>query len=60
MIHLVGSMRAQPERGLTYHQLNLVSARNVISMAVSDGVPYFVLLSAAIEPARRIRRIPAQ
>ncbi len=50
VIHLVGSLRAQPERGLTYHQLNLVSARNVISMAVSDGVPYFVLLSAATNP----------
>ena len=50
VIHLVGSMRAQPERGLTFHQLNLVSARNVIGMAVSDGVPYFVLLSAAHNP----------
>jgi len=50
VIHLVGSIRAQPERGLTFQQLNLVSARNVISMAVSDGVPYFVLLSAATRP----------
>lgn len=50
VIHLIGSMRAQPERGLTFHQLNLVSARNVIGMAVSDGVPYFVLLSAASRP----------
>ncbi len=52
VIHLVGSMRAQPERGLTYHQLNLVSARNVISMAVSDGVPYLILLSAVSSPPR--------
>lgn len=51
VLHLVGSIRAQPERGLTFHQLNLVSARNVIGMAVSDGVPYFVLLSAAHRPA---------
>ncbi len=50
VIHLVGSIRAQPERGLTFHQLNLVSARNVISMAVGDGVPYFVLLSAIARP----------
>ncbi len=50
VIHLVGSIRAQPERGLTFHQLNLVSARNVIGMAVSDGVPYFVLLSAMSRP----------
>jgi len=50
VIHLVGSLRAQPERGLTFHQINLVSARNAISMAVSDGVPYFVLLSAVSSP----------
>ncbi len=51
VIHLVGSVRAQPERGLTFQQLNLVSARNAIGMAVSDGVPYFILLSAAYKPA---------
>ena len=50
VVHLVGSIRAQPQHGLTFHQLNLVSARNAISMAVSDGVPYFVLLSAAAKP----------
>ena len=51
VVHMVGSLRAQPERGLTYRQLNLVSARNVIGMAVGDGVPYLVLLSAAHRPA---------
>ena len=51
VVHMVGSLRAQPERGLTYRQLNLVSARNVIGMAVGDGVPYLVLLSAAYRPA---------
>ncbi|MEW6580098.1 MAG: NAD(P)H-binding protein [Chloroflexota bacterium] len=50
VVHLVGSIRAQPQHGLTFQQLNLVSARNAISMAVSDGVPYFVLLSAATKP----------
>lgn len=50
VVHLVGSIHAQPERGLTFQQLNLVSARNAISMAVSDGVPYFVLLSAVAKP----------
>ena len=50
VIHMVGSLRAQPERGLTYQQLNLASARNVVSMAISDGVPYFVLLSAISNP----------
>ncbi len=51
VVHLIGSVRAQPEKGLTFQQLNLVPARNVISMAVSDGVPYFVLLSAVARPA---------
>lgn len=50
VIHLVGSLHAQPERGLTFHQLNLVSARNVTGMATSDGVPYLVLLSAVSSP----------
>ncbi len=50
VVHLVGSIRAQPERGLTFQQLNLVSARNTIGMAISDGSPYFVLLSAASNP----------
>lgn len=50
VVHLVGSIRAQPERGLTFQQLNLVSARNAMAMAVSDGVPYFVLLSAVARP----------
>lgn len=50
VIHLVGSLRARPNRGQTFHQLNLVSARNAISMAVGDGVPYFVLLSAVSRP----------
>lgn len=50
VVHLVGSIHAQPERGLTFQQLNLVSARNAISMAVGDGVPYFVLLSAVSKP----------
>lgn len=50
VVHLVGSLRAQPERGLTFQQLNLVAARHVINMAVSDGVPGLVLLSAASKP----------
>ncbi|MBI5928442.1 MAG: NAD(P)H-binding protein [Chloroflexi bacterium] len=50
IVHLVGSTRAEPERGLTYQQINLVSARNVTSMAVSDGVPRMILLSAVIRP----------
>ncbi|NDJ79022.1 MAG: NAD(P)H-binding protein [Chloroflexi bacterium] len=51
VIHLVGSTHAQPARGLTFQQLNLVPARNVIGMAVGDGVPYVVLLSAVSSPS---------
>jgi NADH dehydrogenase len=50
VIHLVGSAHAEPARGLTHQQINLVSARNAISMAVSDGVSYFLLLSVAALP----------
>jgi uncharacterized protein YbjT (DUF2867 family) len=50
IIHLVGSPHADPVRGLTHHQLNLVPARNVVGMAISDGVPYIVLLSTIIRP----------
>jgi uncharacterized protein YbjT (DUF2867 family) len=50
VIHLVGSTRAHPKRGFTYQQINLVSARNVTSMAVSDGVTRMILLSAVLRP----------
>lgn len=50
VVHLVGSLHSDPKRGLTYQQINLVSARNIIGMAVSDGVPHFVLLSVATLP----------
>jgi uncharacterized protein YbjT (DUF2867 family) len=50
MIHLVGSTHADPSRGLTYQQVNQVSARNAIGMAISDGVGTFVLMSVAALP----------
>lgn len=50
IIHLVGSTRADPLQGLTHNQLNLVPARNIINMAVSDGVPFVVLLSTVLRP----------
>lgn len=50
VIHLIGSTHHDPTRGLTHHQINLVSARHVTGMAVSDGVPYMILLSAAVRP----------
>lgn len=50
VIHTVGSMTADPAKGLTYHWLNFVSARNVANMCVSDGVHHMVLLSSARAP----------
>lgn len=50
ILHLVGSPHADSSRGLTHHQLNLVPARHVIGMAISDGVPNIVLLSSAARP----------
>lgn len=46
-IHLIGGMHPDPKRGVTFRTLNYDSARNVMQMAVSDGVPHFMLLSAA-------------
>ncbi len=47
IIHLIGGMKQNPARGQTFRHLNFVSARNVAQVAVNDGVPHFVLLSAA-------------
>jgi uncharacterized protein YbjT (DUF2867 family) len=50
VVHLVGGVKPDPARGLTFRHLNYVSARNVAQMAVSDGVPNMLLLSAAAAP----------
>lgn len=50
VVNTIGSMIADPRRGLTHHRLNVVSARNIAAMCVSDGVPRLVLLSAARAP----------
>lgn len=50
VIHLVGGVRPDLGRGLTFRHLNYLSARNVMQMAVSDGVPHFIFLSAARSP----------
>lgn len=50
VIHTVGSMNADPAQGLSYNRLNFVSARNVATMCVSDGVPHLMLLSSASAP----------
>jgi uncharacterized protein YbjT (DUF2867 family) len=49
-VHLVGGVKPDPVRGLTFRHLNYVSTRNVAQIAVSDGVPHFVLLSASVAP----------
>lgn len=50
VIHTVGSLTADPARGLSYDNLNFVSARNVANMCVSGGVPHMVLISAVRAP----------
>ncbi|MDL1900187.1 NAD-dependent epimerase/dehydratase family protein [Anaerolineae bacterium CFX9] len=47
VIHTVGSLTAEPGRGLTHHYLNFVSTRNVANMCISGGVPHLIFLSAA-------------
>jgi uncharacterized protein YbjT (DUF2867 family) len=50
VVHLVGGTRPDPKRGLTFRHLNFLSARNVAQMAVGDGVPHLVFLSASTSP----------
>jgi len=50
VIHTVGSMVADPAKGLSYHALNFVSARNVANMCISGGVQQMLLMSAARAP----------
>jgi uncharacterized protein YbjT (DUF2867 family) len=50
VVHLVGGVKPEPARGLTFRHLNYVSARNVAQMAVSDGIPHMLLLSASAAP----------
>lgn len=47
VINTVGSLIDDPTHGLSYNRLNFVSARNVINMCISDGVPHVVLLGVA-------------
>jgi uncharacterized protein YbjT (DUF2867 family) len=50
VINTVGSMVADPAQGLSHNRLNFVSARNVVNMVISDGVPRAILLSAVRAP----------
>ncbi len=50
VIHTVGSLIADPARGLSYQRLNFVSARNIANMCASDGVERMILISVASAP----------
>lgn len=50
VIHTIGSLTADPSKGLNFNWLNFVSARNVANMCVSDGVPHMVLMSSVRAP----------
>jgi uncharacterized protein YbjT (DUF2867 family) len=50
VVHTVGSMVAAPRQGLTYHRLNVISARNAVNMCINDGVDRLMLLSTAAAP----------
>ncbi len=50
VVHTVGGMSIDRARGVTYHYLNFISARNVANLCVSSGVSDMVLLSAARAP----------
>lgn len=50
VIHTIGSLTADPTRGLSHHRLNFVSARNAATMCISDGVPELMLISTVRAP----------
>ena len=50
VIHLIGSMHQQASRGLTCTHLNFTSLHNITRMAIGDGVPRVLFLSAAGAP----------
>ena len=50
VIHTVGSLNADPRRGLSFERLNFVSARNVANMCVGDGVARMILISGVSAP----------
>ena len=50
LLHCIGSLRADETRGLSAKRQNFEAARNVVNMAMQDGVPQFLLLSSAPAP----------
>ncbi len=55
VIHLVGIIRAFPERGVTFERLHVAATRNVLNAAASVGVSRFLHMSAnGARPASEI------
>ena len=60
VIHSIGSLQADPAQGASYERLNLVAARNVANMCVSDGVERIIYISAARAPWHQRGYIPSK
>ena len=60
VVHTVGSLTADPAQGASYERLNLVAARNVANICVSDGVERLIFLSAAWAPWHPRGYIPSK
>ncbi|MCY4464570.1 MAG: NAD(P)H-binding protein [Chloroflexi bacterium] len=50
VIHTVGSLSDDPAHGASFERLNLVSARNVANMCISDGVERLIFISGSRAP----------
>ena len=50
VIHTIGSLTDDPARGASFERLNLVSARNVANMCISDGVGRLIFISGSRAP----------
>ncbi len=46
IIHLVGIIREFPKRGITFHKIHFQGSKNIIDIAVKEGVKRFILMSA--------------
>lgn len=56
IVHLVGIIREQPTRGVTFDRLHTQATRNVLALARTAGVPRFVHMSAlGTRPGARAR-----
>lgn len=50
VIHTIGSVTDDPAQGASFERLNLVSARNVANMCISDGVQRLIFISGSRAP----------